>query len=318
MRKAIILMFILAGVILLVGIAVSPNIGAQAFLVPQRVTPNTIREHERVYNRGFFLHPKEAKMEAEEVEIVSRSPLPVALPADTAVTLKAWFIKSKHADSSGRTLIMLHDVGQSRYNEISIAKYYDSLGYHLLLVDQRAHGLSTGKFCTYGYHEKYDVKAMVNYLKKRPEVKKIGIIGFSMGASIAIEAATIDTNIKAIVLQNPYKDVRTACRDYGRKTLSVLSDMMFGLVARSIERQGKFKLASVDMAQDIKKINIPTLFILSEKDRDVPFERGNYVYLQAKEPKTLWKVPNAEHFNILHLASKEYFQKTDSFFKKHL
>jgi len=317
MRNAIILMFVLAGVILTTAIMVSPQIGAQAILVPQRVTPNTIREHERVYERSFFMHPKEAKLDAEEIEIVSRSPLPPALPADTVVVLKAWFTKTKK-DTTGKTLILLHDVGQSKWNLISIAKYFDSLGYNLLLVDQRAHGLSTGKLCTYGYHEKYDVLAMVQYLKKRPEVKKIGIVGFSMGASVAIQTAVLDTNIKAMVLQNPYKDLRSATRDYGRKTLSVLSDIMFPLVARSTEKQAKFKLNEIDMVRDIKKIHIPTFFILSEKDSDVPFARSNYVYLNANNPKTLWKVPQAQHFNILHLAAKTYFAKTDSFFKKHL
>lgn len=317
MRNAIILMFVLVGLILTTAIIVSPQIGAQAILVPQRVTPNTIREHERVYERAFFMHPKEAKIDAEEVEIISRSPLPAALPADTAVVLKAWFTKTKK-DTSGRTLILLHDVGQSKWNLISIAKYFDSLGYNLLLPDMRAHGLSTGKFCTYGYHEKYDVQAMLQYLKKRTDVKKIGVVGFSMGAAVAIQTAAMDTTIKAIVLQNPYKDLRSATRDYGRKTLSVLSDIMFPLVAKSTEKQAKFKLDEVDMIRDIKKVHIPTLFILSENDNDVPFARSNYVYLNANNPKTLWKVPEAQHFNILHLAAKTYFAKTDSFFKKHL
>ncbi len=317
MRNAIILMFVLAGAILTTAIIVSPQIGAQAILVPQRVTPNTIREHERVYERAFFMHPREAKLDAEEVEIISRSPLTPALPADSSVVLKAWFIKTKK-DSTGKTLILLHDIGQSKWNLISIAKYYDSLGYNLLLPDLRAHGLSTGKLCTYGYHEKYDVKAMIQYLKKRPDVKKIGIIGFSMGAAVAIQSAALDTNIKAMVLQNPYKDLRSATRDYGRKTLSVLSDIMFPLVVKSTEKQAKFKLNEVDMVRDIKKVHIPVFFILSENDSDVPFARSNYVYLNANNPKILWKVPQAEHFNILHLAAKTYFAKTDSFFKKHL
>lgn len=310
-------MFVLIGLILTTAIIVAPQIGAQAILVPQRITPNTIREHERVYERSFFMHPKEAKLDAEEVEIISRSPLPTALPADSTVILKAWFTKTKK-DTTGKTLILLHDIGQSKWNLISIAKYYDSLGYNLLLVDLRAHGVSTGKLCTYGYHEKYDVLSMVNYLKKRPEVKSIGIVGFSMGAAIAVQASVLDTHIKAMVLQNPYKDLRTATQDYGRKTLSVLSDIMYPLVARSTEKQAKFKLKEVDIVRDIKKIHVPTFFILSENDNDVPFARSNYVYLNANAPKTLWKVPQAQHFNILHLAAKSYFAKTDSFFKKHL
>ncbi|MCS7077317.1 MAG: alpha/beta hydrolase [Bacteroidia bacterium] len=317
MRNAIILMFILIGLILTTAIIVSPQIGAQAILVPQRITPNTIREHERVYERGFFMHPREAKLNTEEVEITSRSPLPPALPADSAVKLKGWFTKTQK-DTSGKTLIILHDVGQSKWNLISMAKYYDSLGYNTLLIDQRAHGLSTGKFCTYGYHEKYDVLAMIEYLKKRPDVKSIGILGLSMGAAVAIQAATLDTTIKALVLQNPYKDLRSATQDYGRKTLSVLSDIMYPLVAKTTEKQAKFRFDDIDMIRDIKKVHIPTLFILSENDRDVPFARSNYVYLNANNPKTLWKVPNAEHFNILHLSAKSYFAKTDSFFKKHL
>ncbi|MCS7029715.1 MAG: alpha/beta hydrolase [Bacteroidia bacterium] len=317
MRAAIILMFVLVGVILVTAVIVSPQIGAQAILVPQRITPNTIREHERVYERAFFMHPKEAKLDAEEVEIISRSPLPYALPADSVVKLKGWFTKTKK-DTTGKTLIILHDVGQSKWNLISMAKYYDSLGYNTLLVDQRAHGLSTGKFCTYGYHEKYDVLAMIKYLKQRKEVKSIGILGLSMGASIAIQAATMDTNIKALVLQNPYKDLRSATRDYGRKILSVLSDIMYPLVAKATEKQAKFKMNEVDIVRDIKKVRVPTLFILSENDTDVPFARSNYVYLNANNPKTLWKVPNAGHFNILHLSAKTYFAKTDSFFKKYL
>lgn len=45
--------------------------------------------------------------------------------------------------------------------------YYDTLGYSLLLVDQRAHGSSQGKYLTFGVRERLDVLSWATYMGQK-------------------------------------------------------------------------------------------------------------------------------------------------------
>ena len=65
-------------------------------------------------------------------------------------------------------------------------------GYHVLLVDQRAHGKSEGRCLTFGIQERYDCRAWVNYAVGRFGADtKIFLYGVSMGAATVLMARRI-------------------------------------------------------------------------------------------------------------------------------
>jgi fermentation-respiration switch protein FrsA (DUF1100 family) len=80
-------------------------------------------------------------------------------------------------------------------------------GYAVLLPDSRAHGASEGRFVTYGLLEKYDVLAWASWMKRAGCANLYGL-GESLGASILIQAAAVQSVFAAIVAECPYADLR--------------------------------------------------------------------------------------------------------------
>ena len=80
-------------------------------------------------------------------------------------------------------------------------------GYHVLLVDQRAHGKTEGKCLTFGVLERYDCRAWVNYAVERFGADtKILLYGVSMGAATVLMAGGLDLprNVVGIVADCGY------------------------------------------------------------------------------------------------------------------
>ena len=75
------------------------------------------------------------------------------------------------------------------------------------------YGLSEGKYISLGYHEKHQVKNIVDFVEKYPGVGKIGLWGRSMGAATTLIYANMDKRIKAIVVDSPFEDFRKLAKE---------------------------------------------------------------------------------------------------------
>lgn len=103
-------------------------------------------------------------------------------------------------DNSGVILIchgLLEYKDSSTFRSISgeIAKNFD-----VLTIDMRGHGKSTGKY-TYGAKEALDIQAGIDFLKTR--YSKIVLMGFSLGASVSLEAAVKNKCVDGLILISP-------------------------------------------------------------------------------------------------------------------
>jgi dipeptidyl aminopeptidase/acylaminoacyl peptidase len=97
-------------------------------------------------------------------------------------------------------------VGANKSDFTELAVALSRRGCFVLLFDFRAHGESGGSRSSLGHHEQRDIAAALDFLKSRPEVdpKRIGIYGFSMGASTAILAAARTHAFSAIVVDSAF------------------------------------------------------------------------------------------------------------------
>jgi pimeloyl-ACP methyl ester carboxylesterase len=153
----------------------------------------------------------------------SRSALtkPPPLPAENVefvgdgVTLKGWLFRAK-GERRG-AIVYLHGSADNRALVAGVAKRHVPRGYDVLAYDSRAHGESTGDACTYGYCEKRDMAKAIDFL----QVPGPGILGVSLGAAVALQAAADDARI-----------TRPRCTRQPRKTASAPKRMPWRPVTR--------------------------------------------------------------------------------------
>lgn len=69
---------------------------------------------------------------------------------------------------------------------------YEKMGYNVLAIDNRAHGLSDGRHNTLGLKEYKDLLAWATFLHDKKEIKKIWFHGICIGAATALNAFTCE------------------------------------------------------------------------------------------------------------------------------
>jgi uncharacterized protein len=97
-------------------------------------------------------------------------------------------------------IVLTHGFAGARYPKL--AEYLASLGYGVLTFDFRGYGLSGGERGWVIPHEQViDLRSAITWLSCRPEIEqdRIGVIGSSLGGSVAIMAAAEDQRIKVCV-----------------------------------------------------------------------------------------------------------------------
>lgn len=128
----------------------------------------------------------------------------------------------------------------------------------------RGVGASQGRFDN-GRGEQEDVRAAIAWLSGQPEVdgERLGLAGYSFGASVALLAACADKRVMAVAL--------------------VSLPLMDGVQV-------------AQMANALSALTIPKLLVCGDEDFVVPLNALEQVSQKAAEPKEVRVVPGADHF----------------------
>ncbi len=148
----------------------------------------------------------------------------VQFPAVDGVRLSGWFIPAMTTLSEPRpTIVILHGwtwnrlgyagddlmanvVGGSSVDFLRLAHALHQDNYHVLTFDMRNHGQSAASHpVTFGQGEAKDLLGALSYLNGRSDIdpKRIGVIGFSMGATTMLYALPQTFAIKAAIAVQP-------------------------------------------------------------------------------------------------------------------
>jgi pimeloyl-ACP methyl ester carboxylesterase len=223
-------------------------------------------------------------------------------------------LKSRR-DSAKGTVIFLHGItNDSRQFYPEATRLADS-GYHAILVDLRGHGRSEGRFCTYGYYEKFDIKAVVDAVEKRNlGTDNIGIWGYSLGGAVALQTLAICPELKFGIIESTFSDYPTIAHEYTRRfsgfDYAPLTDY---LITRS-GSMADFKPEEVVPAESCKKITCPIILSHGTDDKriNIYHARINFENL-ASNDKELITIEGATHLNLHEIGGEEYFEKVFAF-----
>ena len=245
----------------------------------------------------------------------------VSFPSEDGVALKGWLVKPSRRAVKSPAIIICHGIGANKSDFTELAASLVRRGFVVLLFDFRAHGDSGGKRSSLGYHEQKDVIAALGYLKTRPEIeqKRIGIYGFSMGASTAILAAARTRAFSAVVADSAFTSLKDQARTAITGFYHLPSFPFLSLAVIGYELYFQTNINDVAPVDEVAKISpSPVLLIAGEGDALIPAENGRKLFAAAREPKELWLIPGADHGATLAAAGSAYEKRVGEFFEKHL
>ena len=131
--------------------------------------------------------------------------------ADDRVDLDAWHLPVPGASSG---VVLVHGKDGSKSNTwgdgfVRLALDLQAAGYQVLMLDLRGHGASGDGRYAFGYMERFDVMAGVQYLVEEAGVAPggVGLLGVSMGGASVLYAAALDPRVGAVWSDAAYADV---------------------------------------------------------------------------------------------------------------
>ena len=192
-------------------------------------------------------------------------------------------------------------------------------GRSVLLVDQRAHGLSGGDTIGFGVLERLDCLDWVNYAVERfGSDLPIFIYGVSMGASTVLLACEfpLPANVAGIVADCGFTSVEEIIK-VGLRRRGRHASLAWPLVRLGALVFGRFDPADGKVEEALRRCRLPVLFIHGEGDRLTPCDMSRRNYAACAGEAVLVTVPGAGHGLSYPADSKKVGTALCDFFERY-
>lgn len=177
-------------------------------------------------------------------------------------------------------VVYAHGNAYNRLGALSLLRLLCAGGVALCALDCAGSGNSGGEFVSLGFHERDDIFAVVDYLRRRALVSRVALWGRSAGASASLlYAATRDPDVAGVVADSPFASLERLCRELVAKTaatsgsvglaVGAATEAALAVVGASVRHRAGFDLGKVAPADHVGALQhcaTPLLLIHGARD----------------------------------------------------
>ena len=260
-------------------------------------------------------------------DLYAVSPYELDLPAELVVfpplygkhKVSGWYIPHPRATT---TILVCPGFRSRKADVLGISAHLWRAGHHVLVFEYYGHGTEVGTPVTLGFREINDFLGALAYAKERDPQTRLGVLGYSMGAAIAIMCAVRNDDIEVVVADSAFATHWSAVDYNFRRAFPVpglLSAPFLWLADHLLWWRAGYRFHQVEPLRDVGRISPrPILLIHGEKDSMIDPHDARLLYAAAGEPKELWMVPDADHCGAYFIDRSAYSTKIAAFFDSHL
>lgn len=256
---------------------------------------------------GYVMTPFEMGADCEEVSFA---------PARGDYALHGWWFKRPE---TRRVIVGCHGFRGSKSELIGIATLLWRAGFNVLLFDFHGHGADIGTPVTLGYRELQDFYGALDYAGQRVPDAAIGVIGFSMGASIAIIGSARRPDVRCVIADSPFASHGAVVAHNIARVTHLSGTLIASLADVFLARRAGYHASDVAPEREVAAIAPrPLLIVHGTEDETIPVAQALRVYAAAREPKELWLGQGAGHCGTYFLDRPAYTRRAEAFFTRHL
>jgi len=233
-----------------------------------------------VFQRQFLYKPNTAKPLLSETYLTDFTE--VSFPATDGVQIYGWYTP---APEGAPTLLFFHGNAGHMGHRVHKLAEWQALGYGVLLVSYRGFGGAAGDPTEQGLYA--DASGALNWLQNQGRsVDQIIFYGESLGTGVAVELATRQPQVRAIVLEMPYTSVAQRAQE------------IYPLLPAYWLVRDRF-----DTLSKISGISAPLIILHGHQDEIMPFTHAQRLFEAASAPKTLIQFPEGTHSSLYDLGA---------------
>jgi len=234
----------------------------------------------------------------------------VRIPVGATDHLDGWYLPG----TRGLTLLLFHGYGRTHHRMWRYVGFLRAAGYGALAVDFRSsrkqHRLPT----TLGHHEREDAEAAWRWLREQAPGERLGVMGESLGGSVALLLAADHADLEAVIVDCPFATGEGAVDDMLVRFLR-LPRWPFAPIARRIAMlaSGRDPCATDAVRAAERLQDRRVLFIHSEDDRRVTLRHSERLWEAGGRRHALWRVAGARHNRAWQARRAEYERRVLDF-----
>ncbi len=229
----------------------------------------------------------------------------MATAVDGAKLAARWF-PALGADASGRTLLFLHGFAESASDlEAHRTAVLNRRGWNVASIDLRGYGRSEGLYATFGGHEADDIRVWIDLLARRvaqvdPALCFVPALwGRSMGAAIALRAASVDDRVIALVLESPLVDFELSTAVILRKRRLPFPALLARLVIRRASKLAGVPIHRPGPIESASRARCKVMIVHGTDDDLVPISEARRL-ADAFDSQPRWlDVPGTRHNDVV-------------------
>ncbi len=193
------------------------------------------------------------------------------------------------------TVLHLHGNAENVSSHAHMVSWLPAQGYAVLALDYRGYGRSEGEADVDTIHQ--DAEDALAWLAARGEhdTGRLIVFGQSIGGSVAIRLIASSpwrAHVAAVVADSAFSSYRRIAREK-LSQLWLTWPLQWPLSLLISDHY-----AAIDVVADISPI--PLLLIHGERDFIVDPSHTKRLYDAAREPKSLWLIPEGTHIDAMH------------------
>ena len=216
-----------------------------------------------------------------------------------------------------RTIICVHGYHSEPMHDFGIATEELLESGDLLLIDQRAHGKSGGKYITFGVLESRDCKLWAQWLmKEKGAAHPVYLDGISMGATTVLLASALElpSNVKGIIADCGFTSPRDILADVSTKIIKINPTILLMSTDIFCRIFAGFSLNEMSTTRAMGKNHLPILFAHGTGDRLVPHHMTQEAFDACTAQKYLVLAKDAEHGMSYFAENERYIEAIKNLF----
>lgn len=223
-----------------------------------------------------------------------------------------------YPNNSEVTVICVHGYRSHAEREWAFpGLFYLSLGYNLLIPYQRAHGLSEGKYISFGALEYLDMQRWVDKVNEITPNSKIIIHGLSMGGGITLDLANIEmNNVKCLISDAPSVSIKEFFNNIAHFAFKKDATAIANIAIKRFEKEFNCNIEDFEGKLRVSQSNYPILFSAGE------LEEHKTLFEELKKLNPMETdiiiLPGCNHGNGMYKQTNLYQNKIKEFINRYL